>query len=70
MGWQRFLDTGNAELRAQDACGKLWQTRIVLDGELAHLVEVVNATADPDGMQRRYFLRVPPNSRTAREAVY
>jgi hypothetical protein len=69
MGWQQFLDTGNDELRAQDDYGKLWQTRIVLGGELAHLVEVVNATAEPDGSHRRYFLRVPPRVRTAREAV-
>ena len=32
-------------------------------------MEVVNATAEPDGSHRRYFLRVPPTARTAREAV-
>lgn len=32
-------------------------------------VEVVNATAEPDGSHRRYFLRVPPRTRTARQAV-
>ena len=31
--------------------------------------EVVNATAEPDGSHRRYFLRVPPTARTAGEAV-
>jgi len=30
---------------------------------------VVNGTPDPDGSHRRYFLRVPPNVRTAHEAV-
>ena len=69
LGWQKFLETGDAELRAQDDFGKLWSTRIRLDGEPTHLVEVVNATAEPDGSYRRYFLRVPPQTRTAREAV-
>ena len=40
-----------------------------LDGERAQVVEVVNATPEPDGSYRRYFLRVPPQVRTAREAV-
>ena len=69
LGWQRFLETANAELRAQDDYGKLWATQVWLDGERTHLVEVVNATAEPDGSHRRYFLRVPPQVRTAREAV-
>jgi hypothetical protein len=33
------------------------------------LVEVVNATQEPDGWHRRYYLRVPPSIRTARAAV-
>ena len=69
MGWERFLATASAELRAQDDYGKLWATNVRLDGERVHLVEVVNATAEPDGSHRRYFLRVPPTARTAREAV-
>ena len=28
-----------------------------------------NSTPDPDGTRQTYFLRVPPNLRTAREAV-
>lgn len=69
LGWERFLETAAAELRAQDDYGKLWTTAIRLDGERVQLVEVVNATAEADGSYRRYFLRVPPAARTAREAV-
>ena len=69
LGWQRFLETADAELRAQDDYGKLWSTQIRLDGEHAQVVEVVNATPEPDGTHRRYFLRVPPRMSTAREAV-
>ena len=69
MGWPRFLETAEAELKAQDDFGKLWTTQVRLGGEPTHLVEVVNATAERDGTYRRYFLRVPPTMRTAREAV-
>jgi hypothetical protein len=69
LGWERFLQTANAELRAQDDYGKLWATKVRIDGEHVHLVEVVNATSEPDGTYRRYFLRVPPHTRTARAAV-
>ena len=69
LGWERFLATASAELHAQDDYGKLWATSVRIDGEHVQLVEVVNATAEPDGSHRRYFLRVPPTARTAREAV-
>jgi hypothetical protein len=69
LGWERFLETANAELRAQDDYGKLWATGVRLDGERVHLVEVVNATVERDGSYRRYFLRVPTTTKTAREAV-
>jgi Domain of unknown function (DUF6745) len=69
LGWERFLQTADAELSAQDDYGKLWATKVWLDGERVQLVEVVNATAEPDGSYRRYVLRVPPNTRSAREAV-
>lgn len=42
-----------------------------LPGELEEiqLVEVRNATAEPDGTFKTYFLRVPPTIRSARAAV-
>jgi hypothetical protein len=33
------------------------------------MIEVVNATPDPDGSVRRHLLRVPPETESAREAV-
>jgi len=47
---------------------RLWRTSFQIDGEHYAAVEVVIATAEPDGSYRRYFLRVPPATRTAREA--
>ena len=37
--------------------------------EVVVMVEVINATPEPDGTFRTYFLRVPPDIRTARAAV-
>jgi hypothetical protein len=33
------------------------------------LVHVTNATPEPDGSQRSFFLRVPPDMQRARQAV-
>jgi len=33
------------------------------------MVRVVNATAEPDGSFKDYFIRVPPSMQTVREAV-
>jgi hypothetical protein len=69
IGYERFLDIADASLVQQDDYGKLWQTALSVDGEQLSVVEVVNSTPDRDGSHRRYFLRVPPGVRTAREAV-
>jgi hypothetical protein len=69
IGYERFLATANAELVQQDDYGKLWKTDLQLDDEPVTVVEVANATREPDGTFHRYFLRVPPAARTAREAV-
>jgi Domain of unknown function (DUF6745) len=69
IGYERFLDIADATLHQQDDYGKLWRTTLPVDGEPLTVVEVVNATPEPDGTRRRYFLRVPPQTRTAREAV-
>jgi hypothetical protein len=69
---ERFVRSGGATLVSKDDTGILWRARWshrgVTVGSWA-AVEVVNGTADPDGSHRRYFLRVPSNMRTAREAV-
>jgi hypothetical protein len=69
IGYERFLDIAGSELIAQDDFGKLWRCDLQIDHEPLRVVEVVNSTPDPDGSHRRYTLRVPPNVRTAREAV-
>jgi hypothetical protein len=68
-GIEAFLRAGGATLVSQDDFGKLWRTSFQIDGEQYTAVEVVNATAEADGTYRRYVLRVPPTTRTARAAV-
>jgi hypothetical protein len=69
---ERFVRGGGATRVSQDDTGILWRVRWthrgVTIGSWA-AVEVVNGTAEADGSHRRYFLRVPPNISTAREAV-
>ncbi|MBP2061398.1 hypothetical protein J2Z30_002406 [Streptomyces iranensis] len=67
-GYERYLDESGARPVHRDETGVLW--RIELDGdEPVAMVEVVNSTPEPDGTHRTYWLRVPPQVRTAREGV-
>jgi hypothetical protein len=69
IGYERFLDIAGSQLVAQDDFGKLWRCDLRIDDEPLCVVEVVNSTPEPDGSHRRYLLRVPPDSRSARAAV-
>jgi hypothetical protein len=62
-----ILETGATPVHA-DEFGMLYRIRLSRRQTIT-LVHVTNATPEPDGTRRRYFLRVPPNVRTAHEAV-
>lgn len=64
---QYLLDTG-AEIRQHDKFGALYVKEVWGDEPIV-MVHITNATPEPDGQFRTYFLRVPPTIRTAREAV-
>ena len=67
-GFDRYLADTGATPVDRDVLGVLW--RIDLPGdEPVVMVEVVNATPEPDGTHRTYWLRVPPQTRTAKEGV-
>ena len=53
---------------AEDETGILWR-RMWLASDAWAAVEVINATPEPDGTRRHFFLQVPANLRTARDAV-
>ncbi|WP_354642315.1 DUF6745 domain-containing protein [Kitasatospora camelliae] len=67
-GYDRYLAESGAEPLHRDETGKLWRIRLPGD-EPVLMVEVVNSTAEPDGTFRTYWLRVPPDTRTARAGV-
>lgn len=64
---ERFVREGGAYRIAQDETGVLWRQRWRWEAWAA--VEVVNGTPEPDGTHKHYFLQVPANMRSAREAV-
>jgi hypothetical protein len=69
---ERFIKSGGATRICEDETGILWRRNWSYLGSTVGswaAVEVTNATAEPDGSRRHYFLRVPWRISTAREAV-
>lgn len=64
---ERFIAQGGAYRVCEDEAGVLWRQRWRWEAWAA--VEVVNGTPEPDGTCKHYFLQVPANMRSAREAV-
>ncbi|HUO00083.1 MAG TPA: hypothetical protein VMU69_28090 [Bradyrhizobium sp.] len=65
---QRYVALGGAARVAEDETGILWRKNWLASDAWA-AVEVINATPEPDGTRRHFFLQVPANMRTARDAV-
>jgi hypothetical protein len=51
-----------------DQFGTLYRAPMEGDEDLV-MVSVINSTPEPDGSNKNYMLRVPPEMQTAREAV-
>lgn len=67
-GVENYLLDSGAVIRHHDEYGTLYVSELHNDEHIA-MVRVTNATAEPNGEFRNYFLRVPPTIQTAREAV-
>lgn len=65
---QRYVALGGAKKIAEDETGVLWR-KIWLNYDIWSAVEVINATPEPDGTHKHFFLQVPANMHTALEAV-
>lgn len=65
---QRYVALGGAVRVAEDESGILWRKRWLASDAWA-AVEVINATPEPDGTHKHFFLQVPANMRSARDAV-
>ena len=69
LGFENLVRAAGGEPAQQDDYGRLWRLGPLLDDEDYVTVEVVNSTPEPDGSFRHYFLRVPPDTKTARAGV-
>lgn len=67
-GVLRYLMDSKAELIHRDEYGELYRKPIQGD-EAIVVLKVMNSTPEPDGTYKEYFLRVPPQMRSARQAV-
>lgn len=67
-GLGRYLRDAGARLVGEDVYGRLWRLERP-EGEPLAVVEVVNATPEPDGSHATYWLRVPPDIRSAHAGV-
>ncbi len=68
FGQARYLQESGAELMQEDECGILYRQQFEWDEALV-MVKVINSTPEPDGTFKEYFLRVPPETSTAREGI-
>jgi len=64
---EKYIATGDPIAMSRDETGILWKKRWQLDMWAA--VEVINGTPEPDGTLKHYFLQVPADVTSAREAV-
>jgi len=67
-GISRYLKDSGATKVNESSRGKLWRKEVI-DDEPIQMVEVLNSTPEPGGERKTYFLRVPPDVRTADDAV-
>jgi hypothetical protein len=67
-GLGRYVRDAGARLVGKDVYGRLWRLERP-EGEPLAVVEVVNATPEPDGSSATYRLRVPPDIRSAHAGV-
>ncbi len=67
-GYGRYIRDSRAEEIDRDKVGILWRKEMRNDEPLL-MVEVLNSTPEPDGSIKRYFLRVPPDTRTATQGI-
>lgn len=68
FGLAKYLQETNTKEVQKDRFGKLYRRAQSGDEDLV-AVGVVNSTPEPDGTFKEYFLRVPPTTKTAHEAV-
>jgi hypothetical protein len=66
-GWDRYINSSGASIISQDEYGTLY--RYAYGGDIISFVKVKNGTPEPDGSFKHYCIHVPPEIKTAHEAV-
>jgi hypothetical protein len=66
FGADRYAQSG--KIIHEDEFGTLYRLEVTNDEPIV-MVKVTNSTPEPDGSFKDYYLRVPPETKTAREAV-
>lgn len=61
FGWDRYLEVSDATLMGSDDWGEIYRKDIP-DDEPLFMVKVTNASPEPDGHHRQFFLRVDPEA--------
>lgn len=67
-GTARYLTDSDATLVSSDECGDLFRIELKNDEPIV-MVRVTNSTPEADGAFKQYFLRVPPDTQTARDGI-
>ena len=67
-GQEKYLQNSKAEIVSKDSCGILYRKEIKNDEPIV-MVKVINSTLESDGKVKEYFLRVPKDMQSAKEAV-
>jgi hypothetical protein len=67
-GSDRYMQDSEAQLIQSDRYGELYVKPIEGD-ETITMVKVINSTPEPDGTNKIYWLRVPPNTPTAHAGI-
>ncbi len=68
-GLEAFIKDSGARIVQKDKCGELYRQEFGDNHEDIVIVHVINSTPEPDGSYNHYFLRVPPETQTAREGI-
>lgn len=69
FGEERYIREIGAQMIGEDSHGQLYRAEFPSGGEHLTMVRVENSTPEPDGSTKIYWLRVPPNTATAKEGV-
>ena len=68
-GQDRYIQDSGAQAIHSDDFGTLYKKDMAGGDEPLVMVKVTNSTIEPDGTWKDYWLRVPPDTKTAREGV-